>query len=98
MSQSFESEIQLQLARWAQDQGSDAAWDARRLVNNLSKANQHNLAVEHGNRALEFWDNFEPLSSTLSWALYRKDLADLTEESDLERLRHAKQSLDCIKC
>lgn len=97
MSLSFDSEIHSQIERWKQDVGSDASWDARRLVNDLSKARQHDLAIEHGSRALEIWADFGPLSSTLAWALYRRDLADVTEESNLEYRRRAKHAVNRIQ-
>lgn len=97
MTQSLESEVRTQIERWKQDVGSDASWDARRLVTDLSKARQHDIAIEHGSRALEIWGDFEPLSSALAWALYRRDLADVTEESNLEHRRRAKQSVDRIQ-
>jgi hypothetical protein len=97
LTQPFERDIQSQLERWRQDTGSDASWDARRLVTELSKAGEHELAVEHGDRAIKVWATFEPLSSALSWALYRRDLADVTEESNLEHRRRAKQSVDRIQ-
>jgi hypothetical protein len=97
MSQSLESEVQSQIERWKIDAGSDASWDARRLVNDLSKAGWHDLAIEHGGRALEIWGDFEPLTSALAWALYRRDLADVTEESSLEHRRRAKQAVDRIQ-
>lgn len=97
MSDSFSDEIHSQVERWEKDQGTDAAWDARRLIDQLSKAKQHQLAVEHANRALEIWNDFEPLSSAVAWVLYRKDLAEVSEESNLEQRRLAKHSLDKIK-
>lgn len=97
MNQAFESQIRSQIERWQHDVGSDASWDARRLVTELSKAGQHDLSIDHGNRALEIWENFEPLSSAVAWALYRRDLSDLAEESDLEHRRRAKQAVDRIQ-
>lgn len=97
MNQSFQSQIDSQLARWENDKSNDGGWDARRLVNDLSKAGHHELAVQHGSRALEIWSDLEPLSSALSWALYRKDLAAVTEESDLQQRRIAKHAVDRIK-
>lgn len=97
MTQSFESEISTQIERWKQDVGADASWDARRLVNDLSKAKQHDFAVDHGSRAIEVWNDFEPLSTALAWALYRRDLTDVTEESNLECRRLAKQAVDRIQ-
>jgi len=46
---------------------------------------------------MKLWNSFEPLLFALSWAYYRRDLADITEQCSLERRRVAKQSLDRIR-
>ena len=97
MNASFSQQVDDQKARWLSDTSLDAAWDARRLVDQLSKAGHHDDAIIHGDAALMHWADFAPLASAMAWALYRRDLQEVSEESNLVQRRRAKQALDRIE-
>ena len=71
-------------------------WEVRRQVVELSRAGNHDRAIELGEAALEQQPEFAPLASAFGWAFYRRDLSDLDDQKDLPTRQRAKAALDRI--
>lgn len=84
--------------RWKIDQSDSAAWDARALVDQLSKGGHGESAVDFGERAVAQWPSFEPLAGVLAWAYYRRDIGNLeADDTTSEQRQTARNALARIK-
>ena len=84
------------LERLAIDASESAGWEVRKLVDELSKGGRHDAAVTLGKSAIELLPDFRPLSGAVAWALYRRDLSTLSDETTREDRAKAKASLQQI--
>lgn len=72
-------------------------WDIRKQLDQLSKSGEHDQAIELGESCVDQHPDFEPLTSALAWAYYRRDLGGLDDQKDLPERKRAKFALDRIR-
>jgi len=84
------------LTRWDADSSESAAWDARALIDEISKAGRSDEAIKLGEQAMEKWPDFAPLGSCLGWAYYRRDISGITRDSVSDSLGQARRALTRI--
>lgn len=87
-----DEKIEAFVASWGLSPPESVAWEARAMVDELSKSGRHSEAIDLGERALSVWPGFAPLGSCVGWAYFRRDVTGVDGDSDGPSLARARKA------